>query len=336
MLYGLETICYDGTCDVNSNFNTYFKLLLNKVISLFKVEGLPPYIDKNWLLAQLVLSGRVCFTKFNDRLYCLDGNLGGEPNCYYIPTYFIIANPILKSKRVKVYQLDGSDSLEGLDGIVVNLTTSDYFSDTQRGGYYGLIYQTAGLLADNISSLNCAQINSRAVQFFTADSQAQANSAEVVLKDIYSGKPFKVLEQNILEKLTINPASSAGTNQNIMQLIEAHQYILAQFYNEIGISANFNMKRERLNTAEVELNSGSLDLNIENVLETIGAGIDRVNAMFGTSIKISLNEDVREEVGTEVEPETETEVKTEVETDAQPEVETEPATEKESDDNDKE
>ena len=61
---------------------------------------------------------------------------------------------------------------------------------------------------------------------FTADDEALARTAEVVLKEIYEGKPYKILAQDIVEKLSINPVAAAGTNNTIMSLIEAHAYIL--------------------------------------------------------------------------------------------------------------
>ena len=287
---------YDGVCDVEFNFRTYFKLLTNKCMSLFKWEGLPETIDERFLMEQLILRGKVCFTEINGKLYALNGNVGGEPDCYYQPTQFIIANPILGSKTVKIRQEDGSKSLEGLTGILVALTDIDQLIQPQfNGGLYNLIYQTAGLLADNTSSINCAQINGRATVGYVADSEALANSAEEVLLDVYSGKPYRVMSQDIMDKIQAMPLATSGINSTLMTLIEAHQYILAQFYNEIGIGGNWNMKRERINTAETELMKGSLDLSIWQMEKSLKEGIELVNQLFGTSITVDINEDVIKE-----------------------------------------
>lgn len=295
MLYGIP-MKYDGVCDVEFNFRTYFKLLTNKCMSLFKWEGLPETIDERFLMEQLILRGKVCFTEINGKLYALNGEAGGEPDCYYQPTQFIVANPILGSKTVKIRQKDGSKSLEGLTGILVTLTDIDQLIQPQfNGGLYNLIYQTAGLLADNTSSINCAQINGRATVGYVADSEALANSAEEVLFDIYSGKPYRVMSQDIMDKITATPLGQSGNNSTLMTLIEAHQYILAQFYNEIGIGGNWNMKRERINTAETELMKGSLDLSIWQMEKSLKEGIELVNELFGTSISVQFNEDVIEE-----------------------------------------
>lgn len=287
-------ITYHGVCDVQANFQTYFKLLLNKAMSLFKIEGLPETISKDYLLEHLILSGRVCFTEFDGKLYALDGNEGGEPNAYYMPQQFIIANPILGSKLVKIRHKDGREEVEGLDGILVALTKWDNVSNSQKwnGGFYNLIYKYAGLLADNDVSLNIAQINGRLSVVFTADEEAEAREAEKALEAIYSGKPYKVLVQDILERITATPVANAGTNNTIMSLIEAHAHLLQDFYSEIGIASNGNLKRERINTAETELMTGCLDISVWNMIDTLKKCFERVNERFGTSITIELNDEI--------------------------------------------
>lgn len=257
-------------------------------------------------MEQLILNGKVCFTKFNDKLYALNGAQGGEPNVYYEPQNFIIANPILGSKTVRIRQKDGSSNVEGLDGILVGLTTADYLSDRVcSGGLYRLIYQTAGLLADNISSLNCSQINGRVAQIWTAESDSLARSAQEIIRDVYEGQPFKIVTQDFIEKVGVLPAAQTGQTNTLLNLIEAHQYILAQFYNEIGLPSNWNMKRERVNTAETELMQGSLDISIYSMENCLKTAVEKVNELFGTSISVRFNEEVIEEEGKAFEEEPE-------------------------------
>ena len=283
---------YEGVCNVESNFTYYFKTLVNKVASMIDFKNLPENIDEEYLKEQLILAGKVCFTQFNEHLYALNGNVGGEPNCYYQPQLFIIANPILGSKEVKIRHADGSTKVDGLEGILVSLTSADAeLPNTVKGGLYDLIYQTAGLLADNVVSLNCAQINSRVQVAFIADDEVLANTGEKVLKDLYNGKPYKILTQDILNKLTITPIAASGTNTTIMSLIEAQANIWQNFYNQLGLSYNGNLKRERINTAESELMTGSLNLNLQTIVDNIKKDVERVNELFGTSIEVGINEE---------------------------------------------
>ena len=293
MLYGIP-FEYKGVCDVEANFQSYFKILTNKAMSLFKFTGLEDLeaVDERFLKEQLILRGKVCFTQFNNKLYALNGNWGGEPNAYYEPTQWIVANPVLGSKTLKVLNKDGSKDISGLDGVVVALTDFDYLTDNLNGGLYPLIYKYSGLLADNDVSLNVAQINGRLNVAFTADSEAQANMAEDVLRDYYNGKPYRVLAQDIMDKIGINPIGGSQTNSTLMSLIEAHAHLLQDFYSEIGIASNGNMKRERINTAETELMTGCLDISIWNMIHNLKEGFDRVNELFGTSIGVELNDEI--------------------------------------------
>ena len=287
---------YKGVCDVDFNFKTYFDLLVNKVSRMFVWDNLPETVDQRYLETLLLLNGKAAFTKVNDKFYVVRGNWGGEPNCYYQPTLWTMANPILGSKALRIRQLDGTESTEGLDAILIGNSDVDLIRDNcEQGGLYGLIYQTAGLLADNISSLNVSQINGRVSVLYTADSEAEALSGENVLQDIYQGKPFKILSQNILEKIGVNPVAAQGQSNTLMSLIEAHQYILAQFFNEIGIGGNWNMKRERINTAETELMTDSLDINIQSMLKCREEAVKKINELYGLNISVKLNEAVYSE-----------------------------------------
>jgi hypothetical protein len=60
-------------------------MLTNKACNLFVWEGLPETVDERALNLGLILNGKVCFTKFDGKLYALTGNIGGEPNAYYEP-----------------------------------------------------------------------------------------------------------------------------------------------------------------------------------------------------------------------------------------------------------
>lgn len=286
---------YHGVCDVESMFRYYFATLTNKVCSLIEFKNLPDHVDDKFLKSTLVLEGKICFTQFNQNVYALDGNIGGEPNCYKEPTEFIIANPVLGSKNVKIRHKDGSNKVDGLDGILVGLTPMDLeLPKAMKGGLYRLIYTYAGLLADNLVSLNCAQINSRVQVAYVGDTEALANTAEKVLKDLYNGTPYKVLSQDILNKLTITPVAASGANTTIVSLIEAHAQIVSDFYAELGISYNSNRKRQYVGQAEAEMDTGMLGLNIDTIINTIKDGIDRVNELFGTSIEVNVDENAFE------------------------------------------
>lgn len=285
---------YNGVCDVEKVFQYYFKTLTNKVSELIRLKNLGDRMDEEYIKESLILEGRVCFMRwpeFDNELYALTGNYGGEPDCFKIPTEYVISNPVLGSRTVTIRHLNGSQSVEGLEGIIVGITYIDaeLCTDTAKG-LYNLIYNYAGMLADNFVSLNCAQINSRVQVAYVADNQNLANSAEAVLKDLYNGKPYKVLTQDILNKLTVSPVLAAGSNNTVINLIEAHATILSDFWSELGIAYNGNRKRQYINNSEAEMSTGALSLNIDSIINAIKAGLDRVNELFGTNIEVEVDD----------------------------------------------
>lgn len=278
-----------GVADFRKLYDWYFKWLAGKVMSLFIITDEDPSertasIDWDYFKLNLILNGQICITDFKDKLYACIGNRGGSPNEYYLPSRFIIANPILGSKEVQI----------GKDGVVIYNTKIDKYVWTGTGpifasGLCDYIAQTATILADNIISINCVQVNTRVSTFFTADSESQALEGEATLKKMYAGCPYLILKSDILEKLNINPVNAAAASQNITELIELNNFVISSFFQNIGIRANNNMKRERLVTDEVEAQNDYLEINVLEFLAPWQDGLDEVNKMYGTSLKVHLN-----------------------------------------------
>ena len=279
-----------GVCDFRKNFEFYFKWLTNKVMSCFIISNEDQADERtrsiNWDYAKmnLILNGEICITDFGDKLYASIGTLGGEPDEYYVPRRYLIANPILGSKEV----------WNGKDGVVIFNTKIDRFlwsgeSCVFASGLYDLIEQTATLLADNIISINCSQINARVTTFFTADSESQAAAGELTLKKLYAGTPYQILKSDLIEKIQVNPVANSSAGQNITELVELHNYIVANFFQSIGIKSNNVMKRERLIRDEIESQDDFLQVSILEILSSWQDGLDKVNELYDTKFTVKLN-----------------------------------------------
>jgi hypothetical protein len=275
-----------GVCDFRENYDFYFKWLTNKVASCFIIKNLPETINQTFLKTNLILNGIIGITQFNGtNLYACRGNLGGEPDEYYRPTRFIISNPVLGSKSMQIRDFKGKEQ----DGVLISNTDIDslFMEGVFDCGLHTFINQTATLLADNIISINCAQINSRVTAFFTADSEGQAVAGEVILKKMYAGRPYQILRQDMIEKINVNPMS--GNGGAITELVELHNYIIAQFLQNIGIKANDIRKKERMIQAEISEQDNLVQLSITEMLASWQKGFDEVNELFGTDIQVELN-----------------------------------------------
>lgn len=285
-----------GACDFQQNYDFYFKWLTNKVSSLITLGNLPKTIDSAFVKSNLILDGYMCFTDFPDvkpGLFAVLGNFGGEPDEYYIPTIFTASNPILGSKTVRYRPLREEEP----NGVVVFNTAIDSLrEDCLCSGMYELINQTAAILADNIVSINTAQITTRATAFFTAESEAQALAGEEVLKGIFAGQPYRILRSDIVEKLQVSPLAQTASSQMMTELVELNNYIIANFFQSIGVMANKTMKRERMITGEIDEQNGFVELNLFEMVSSWKAGFDKVNEMFGTEITVGVNSLILEDI----------------------------------------
>lgn len=265
-------------------YEYYFKALLNKLNLLFKFHNLPETINESFLNSNLFLFGYSAFFKMNDKLYTNFGGIGGKPNSEYYSTTFTLSNPVLGSKMFNINSGENDNCV-----LVYNSMSDEQFIHYYgSGGLYQLIHQTATLLADNVQSINMAQINSRVQTIFTADNTKQANTAEQVIKRMYAGEPYQILlsdDMTPFQAINIQP-NADGT---IEKLLEIHQYILADFYNQIGIPTTPYQKKERMITDEINTLDLLNECNLSVMLESRERGIEKVNKLFGTDIEVELN-----------------------------------------------
>lgn len=259
-------------------YQRYRKKLANTAESIFQWENLPETFDEDYLTEELIQNGKIGIIKTSDGLFTVRGDVGGGMNAYYKPKDFIYANPVLGSGCYEI----------GKDIAVIFTTSDDADPSTIGGGLSMLIESTAVLLADNELSIDVAQKNTRLMLVADADNEATCNSAENVLKAMYQGQPYKVVHKRMADSFNVNPLISVRPSECMRQLIETKQFIWAQFLQELGINSNFNLKRERLVSAEVDLNAQCLDTLVDNIEDTVNIGVDMVNSMYGTNIKFTV------------------------------------------------
>ena len=263
-------------------FRHYFNFLIRDLFQVFQFGGLPETINATFLKYCLFCNGKSVFFKTDDgRLLALNGNYSGDPDVYYIPQKVIVTNPTLK----KSYLME-----RDVECVVVYCTETDVYNQiSEFGGLYTLLCRTATMLADSDLSINVAQKNKRLINVLAAEDQKTKDAIDAVVHKQYEGEPYAVVMKSLIDNVQSVPIAEKSSNNDIMQLIESHQYILSHFYESLGLQTHDQMKRERLITAEINDNDSIAKLNIDNILCTIQAGLDKVNAKYGTSITVQLN-----------------------------------------------
>ena len=244
---------------------------------MFKYEGLPDSIPAKWLENYLLVNGFTVFIKDGDDLICTYAGVGADPDVYFIPTKAIVSNPYLKHKSAaREYTRD-------VDCVVM-------YNDTYCQGLLPMLKKYCAQMVEIDVSFYLNTVMSRGTAVLSATDDNTKASAELWLKHIKEGKLGVIGESNFTladRDLTVNQLTN--TDGTLTNLIEAMQYVKASLYNELGLQANYNMKREAINAGESQLTEDQLHPLIDNMLKERQEGLDRVNKMFGTNIKVTFN-----------------------------------------------
>lgn len=250
------------------NLNNY---MLDRTLKMFEYEGLPDTIPVKALEQILQTKGYAYFTEVKGELYALHGGLGGERDAYYEPTKITISNP----------WLDFTATLDiETDGVMMN-------NDDMKMGLRPLYDKYHTLLVENDITMILNSYNNRIQTLIAAGDDATKESGEEYLKRVAAGDQGIIAEQRIFEGINVHNANS-NIAANTMALTEFHQYLRATLLNEVGLDANFNMKRERLTAGEVEQNDEGLYPLVINMLYNRRKAVEEINEKYGLNITVSF------------------------------------------------
>lgn len=258
--------------DIDWLFKTYKGYMYARLQEMFTYKNLPESIPAEMLEYYLLSSG-VCFvTKVDDKLYAFQGGLGGELDAYYRPTLFTVANPALSLS--KSYEI-------GKDGILVR-------NDKMWMGLDKLFTRYAYLMSTNLVTIQVVDVILRCIALLSAPDDKSKASAEEYLIQLKAGKLGVIADNPFFDGIKMQ-SPPANNGSYLTQFIELHQYYKGSFYNEVGLNANFNMKREAIGKGEASLSEDSLLPLCDTMLECRKEDIRKINEMFGTNIEVEFN-----------------------------------------------
>ena len=283
--------------DKETLIDYHVRMALVKTLKMFEYEGLPETIPARELEMIVQLCAFAYWLKDQKGdLYVFYGGLGGQPDEYYRPTKFIVANPYLKF----------------FDQVDVNKEGVVMWNDYAHIGLYPMLRRYAEFMAECDITLRFGLINARIVSILEAVDDKTKEEANLFIKDVVEGKKLGVIVGKSFEaedgSLRVNEYRKANS-QDIKDVMELQQYIKASFYNEIGLQANFNMKREAINESESAMNEEALKPLCDDLLQSRKDALEMINKQFGLNItvKFSSSWEARKELGEEVKEEETTE-----------------------------
>lgn len=251
---------------------SFIKYNLDRTQSMFKYTNLPNSLPETMVELQLQKNGNCFVTMVDDELYALTGGEGGEPDVYGRPTIYTVANPALNiSKNYKI----------GVDGVLIK-------NDTYEWGLLPLFNKYGSLLVENEITIRTIIIYLRMVGLISASDDKTKASADQFIADITAGKLAVVADSPFFDGVKLQSLGNSSS-QYIQQFIEIEQYLKGSMYNELGLNANYNMKRETLTKSETALNEDFLMPFCDDMLDSRKRGWDEVNEMFGTAIAVEYS-----------------------------------------------
>lgn len=257
--------------DKETNVDYAIMQFLNKTLSMFQYENLPKTIPSEELEKLLQINGFAIITRVNGELYAFNGGLGGEPDPYYRPTKATISNPALKFN---------GDLTIGEDCIVV-------YNDLMKIGLIPLLAKYSTMINESELTLLKILFNKRADTLITANDDNGKESAERYFQGLIDGKDYSIMTSKLYDSFKAIPKNNIGGE--FSSIIDIIQYLRSNLFNELGLNSNYNMKKERMISGELEVNADILFPLIDNMKETRLDGFKAVNEMFGTDIKLNFN-----------------------------------------------
>ena len=263
---------------------SYIKYMVNKTIRMFEYKNLPETIPHRELELILQMCRFGIITERDGKLFVFYGGLGGQPNEYYQPTQAIVANPYLKFSAVlnlDDYMKENSE----FDAVVM-------WNDSAHIGLYPMFRKNAELLTECDLTLKYAMINLRFMNVLTADDDNTKESLKTMFESVEDGTGYGIITTSTLMGDKDISAIEMGGHKNnspLKDIVETKQYILGTWYNELGLNASFNMKREAISQAETGMNEDTLLPLIDDMLEQRKIAVAKINEKFGTNIEVELS-----------------------------------------------
>ena len=255
----------------------YFKrYLIQKIISVFKFEGIPETWAKDYFLYTLFVFGYCAVINTNKYgvipQHC---TLSGY-NIFYRPNRAIITNPLF-SRTI--------EAQIGKDCELIRMAP-DWC------GVWDIVEYYADLMALTSETVAVNLINSKFSYVFAAEDKASAESLKKLYDQIASGEPAAFADKKLFTD--DGDPSWYLFVQNLKQnyiagdLLEDLAKIDSRFNTEIGIP-NVNIaKASGVGEAEVMANNIDTHSKAALWLETIKDSLEKVNDMFGLNITVSM------------------------------------------------
>lgn len=276
MLYNSKTT--PSTVHVSNTglSNYYRRYMLQKLLSVYKFNGIPETWAENYFLYSLFTFGFVAVIN-TDKYGVIPQHcsLYGY-NVMYQPTNVMIANPLInKTLQPKI----------GSDCALIRMQP-DYGSAWDIICHYGDLKA----LACEAAAVNL--INSKLAYVFAAESKSAAESFKKLYDKIANGEPATFIDKGLFDEdgspRWFEFAQNLKQNYIVSELLQDMAKIDSKFDTEIGIP-NVNLAKESgVSQSEIMSNNVETRSKASLWLEEIRKGLQQANDLFNLNLSVDF------------------------------------------------
>ena len=264
-----------------SEFSPVFRHFVNVLINRVVVDNLPKEINEKFLLYHVLLFGRILIFKKNGKFHTMWFSGKGKMNEYYIQKEFLIVNPWATETTGDYDEKNAGILYSDINAYIENADV----------GLYDLVKDYSEIINSIDTSIRALSKNSKVIAFVTGSTQSFVSSAKQMINTLLNSDDcIGVMEESLVDCIKVNPISEK-MDYKFSELIKARQYYISDFYQKIGISANMNMKAERLTDNESQLIDSCAEVDFEHIIDNLNFSVAKINDLFDLNISFRLNED---------------------------------------------
>lgn len=247
--------------------------LLLRSNQIFVYENIPDSWDVSLLEYTLQKNGELLIIKSDSgELYFTDKfTYIGKKDFYDMFTQVNINNPndsvVNGDHNIKDLVIIKNNSL--------SISTSEFLSD-----YIELMIET-------VITLKTHLINTRNIFTLIATDNKSRENCLNFMKKLESGDLNILMNNAFLDNVKL--LNNNVNSDLIYRLIEVLQYLKASCLHELGINANYDLKRTVTTKSDIDINLDYLIPLVDNMLLARKSAIEKVNKLYGTDIKVYLH-----------------------------------------------
>lgn len=257
--------------DVKTGYDYWRCVLLNKIIRLFKYEGLPATIPAIELEKIMLLTGQAGIT--NTEKY---GFVAVPTAAYGVGLY-----PSFYPRAIWATPLVKGDGVINRDIVLMR-------NDNGLHSVSKVIERYARLLSDVESTMSLTLVNVRQPALAAAPDEATAYSYQAVQLAMRLGHADAILNRSVLDDIKTIDAIHTVPPTLLTDIINAREELLSQFFSEFGVASR-QTKRAPMTISEVESDVQVMTVNITDMLESRQESLKNLKTVYGIDASVEIH-----------------------------------------------